>query len=539
MYRIQDHGSPPSGCDGAFSGLCSPSCNESERTGFLTRRQALGVLTAVGAAGSGLSAACASTRTVDSAWPKKRVLPPHRQCIIESGAALVWQDGAPVLRHDVSVRVRDDRIVEVASGRLRGSERRVDAHKHLLLPGFISGHTHVSVGSYTRAIFEGGLGTPVPHAVIESFDDEALDDLMAYNLLELIRTGVTTVINQDHNVRRAYSYVRVASRWAARGYPGGMIPGIHRIYPVWRRTDDQALFDSVPDTMAEIEANLQFGRRFNGAEDGRIRPNMAPHATDTHTPETMKAVLAAAKELGNGIHIHLAQSATEVERVKRLWGVTPAQWLEQLGFYEQPVFAAHLHRVDLENDLKILARNNVYFSTCPSGGGPGGEPQPWAEAFAAGVKGGPAIDTHSNDMIENVKLSVIHADARHTLLKDTSKVPLGRPTIEDAVNGATHVAADVLGRKDLGRIAVGAKADLITIDVSSPIVGAGVVSPRPLWNLLYASGAWVRNVMTDGYFQVFDNTFVADDELRVIQRGGAVVERMYRILIEKNHFGRR
>lgn len=62
------------------------------------------------------------------------------------------------------------------------------------------------------------------------------------------------------------------------------------------------------------------------------------------------------------------------------------------------------------------------------------------------------------------------------------------------------------------------------------------MSPRPLWNLLYASGASVRNVMTDGYFQVFDNAFVVDDEARIIRRGGAVVERMYAELLKRGYF---
>ncbi|WP_210496814.1 amidohydrolase family protein [Microvirga antarctica] len=469
-------------------------------------------------------------------WPSRTNQPPHRDCIIEAGSALIWENDAPVIKRNVSVRVRDDRIVEISTDPIRGDTRRIDARGHLLLPGFISGHTHVSIGSYTRAVIDGGGGTAAPHAVVEAFDDETMDDLMAFNLLELLRSGVTTIVNQDHNVRRAYSYVRVASRWAARGYPSGMIPGVERLFPVWGRKDDKALYDSVPDTLVEIEANRQFGLRYNGSEDGRIRPNMAPHATDTHTPETMGKILEAAKELGNGIHLHLSQSDTETQRVKKLWGVTPAAWLKQLGFYDVPVFAAHMSGLDLENDLKILAENNVFFATCPSGGGPGGTPQPWPEALAAGVKSGPAIDSHSNDMVENVKMAVIHGQARHGLIGKTSKVPLTRPTIEQAVNGATAIPAGVLGRPDLGRIAVGAKADLITIDVTSPLVGGGAMSPRPLWNLLYASGANVRNVMTDGYFQVHDNVFVVDDEARIVERGGKAVERMYVELLKMGYF---
>ena len=522
-------------CDGETSAvLCGcPDCGHPDTIGRgsrLTRRQAFeGVL--AGLAGTTLAGTAALAQTPRPGDDRA----PHRDCVIEAGAALIWENGAPVIRHNVNVRVRDDRIVAVSTDPIEGA-RRVDAKGQLLLPGFISGHTHVSVGSYTRAVIEGGGGTAAPHAVVEAFDDEAMDDLMAFNLMELLRSGVTTVINQDHNVRRARSYVRIAARWAARGYPSGMIPGVQRLFPIWGRKDNQALLDSVKDTLAEIEENRQFGLQFNGSEDGRIRPNMAPHATDTHTPETMAAILAAAKELGNGIHLHLSQSATETRRVKEMWGVTPGQWLEKLGFYDVPVFAAHMSGLELETDLPILARNNVFFATCPSGGGPGGTPQPWPEALAAGVKSGPAIDTHSNDMVENVKMAVVHGQARHGLIGRDSKVPSMRPTIEHAVHGATHIAADVLGRQDLGRIAVGAKADLITIDVTGPLIGSGAMSPRPLWNLLYASGAQVRNVMTDGTFQIYDNAFLVDDEARIIRRGGAVVERMYRELSSRGYF---
>ncbi len=515
-----------------------PSCGDpgnASQGSRLSRRQAFTAMLA-GTAGVGLAGCGTAAQAPASRWPTSAYKPPHRDCVIEAGAALLWQNGAPVVRHNVWVRVRDDRIVEISTEPMRGGGTRVDARGHLLLPGFISGHTHVSVGSYTRAVIEGGGGTAAPHEVVEAFDDETMDDLMAYNLMELLRSGVTTVINQDHNVRRAYSYVRVASRWAARGYPSGMIPGVQRLFPVWGRKTDQALFDSVPDTMAEIEANRVFGLKYNGAEEGRIRPNMAPHATDTHTPETMAKILEAAKELGNGIHMHISQSATETERVKKLWGMTPVAWLEKLRFYEQGVFGAHMSGLELETDLAILARNNAFFATCPSGGGPGGTPQPWAEALAAGVKSGPAIDTHSNDMVENIKMAVIHGQARHGLLGRTSKVPMVRPTIEQAVYGATSVPASVLGREDLGRIAVGAKADLVTIDVTGPLVGAGAMSPRPLWNLLYASGAHVRNVMTDGYFQVYDNHFVVDDEARIRRRGGAAVQRMYEELLRRGYF---
>lgn len=200
------------------------------RGSMLSRRQALAAMSTV-LAGAGLVSTGKGSFAASPAlqWSKDQSKAPHRDCVIVAGAALIWENGAPVVKHNVQIRVHEDRIVEISEGEIRSDAPKVDASGHLVMPGFISGHTHVSVGSYTRTVIEGGGGTAAPHAVVEAFDDETMDDLMAFNLLELIRSGVTTVINQDHNVRRAYSYVRVASRWAARGYPSGMIPGVHRL----------------------------------------------------------------------------------------------------------------------------------------------------------------------------------------------------------------------------------------------------------------------------------------------------------------------
>jgi cytosine/adenosine deaminase-related metal-dependent hydrolase len=95
------------------------------------------------------------------------------------------------------------------------------------------------------------------------------------------------------------------------------------------------------------------------------------------------------------------------------------------------------------------------------------------------------------------------------------------------VAAATIKAADGLGRRDLGRVEAGAKADLVSVGVSGLVVGTGATPPEPLNNLLYASGQDVRSVMTNGVFQVRDGRFVADDEARVVAEGGAVVQRIW------------
>ena len=435
---------------------------------------------------------------------------------------------------DHAVVVEGSRIVEIVpAGSVAAG---IDATGHLILPGFISGHTHVAGGTVTRGIIEGGRSYARPLELVEDLDNRNLDALTAHNLAELVRGGCTTQVEMSLSLRQAESYVRVASEWGVRGYPSPMVPGIGRLFEVWRRAEDQVLHDSVADTLTELASALDFGRRWNGSADDRIRPQIGVHATDTHTPETLRAVAAAADELGNGIHLHLSQGPAETETVQRLWGKRPAEWIDDFGFYEGPLFAAHLIGADLDLDPPLLRERGAVCAHCPSAGGAGGASQPWPELLAAGVRTNVGIDTHSNDHLENLKLAVLYGQARHALLAESSPRPLARPTIEDAVRAATIEPAIGLRRDDLGRIRVGAKADLVTIDVSGLHVGSGSPPPEPLHNLLYANGRCVRDVMIDGRFVVRDGALAVADEGSVVAAGGVVAAMIWNRLAEEGWF---
>jgi 5-methylthioadenosine/S-adenosylhomocysteine deaminase len=319
-------------------------------------------------------------------------------------------------------------------------------------------------------------------------------------------------------------------------YLSVMIPTYDHLFDVWFRTNDDVLHDSVPRTLAEIERARQLGHSINGAEGGRIVAQMGPHAPNTHTPETLKAMVSAAQELGNGIQIHLCQSPREIEAVQRLWGKRPVAWLEELGLFSVPVFAAHLAEIDRE-ELGTLARYDVTYAHCSCSAALFfGSTQPLPEALAAGLNVSIGIDMMSNDYVDNVRSATLNGQIRYAHLHERSQTPMRRPTIKDTVWAATRGGADGLRRSDLGRIAPGAKADLCAIDVSGPLVGPGSLPPDPLNHLLYASGLHVRHVMTAGYFQLFDGELTVDDFDRIVSSAGAVSRRVWAALDDEGWF---
>jgi len=148
-----------------------------------------------------------------------------RDFIIEASWVLANRNGQPILIRDGSVRVRDDRIEEVSDRRLRGNAKRINAAGQLLLPGFVSGHTHGCAATPTRGIIEGGRSFGRPLTLVDGLTDEQLDDLTAFNLAEILRAGCTTQVEMSLSQRQCESFGRIAKRFGARAYPGAMIPG--------------------------------------------------------------------------------------------------------------------------------------------------------------------------------------------------------------------------------------------------------------------------------------------------------------------------
>jgi len=94
------------------------------------------------------------------------------------------------------------------------------------------------------------------------------------------------------------------------------------------------------------------------------------------------------------------------------------------------------------------------------------------ESFArlrcAGVRIGLGTDTFPPDMVENMRLGVsLCRVADHSV---------SAASAADFYDAATVDAADALGRSDLGRLAVGAKADMTIFDLSDFAIGQ-VIDP--------------------------------------------------------------
>lgn len=219
------------------------------------------------------------------------------------------------------------------------------------------------------------------------------------------------------------------------------------------------------------------------------------------------------------IHTHISETQEENEQIRGRTGLSPTQWLERLGVFQQPVLAAHSIHLSPQ-DLDIYRRYGVHASYNPvsnmklaSGIMPYQEMKRQGIQISLGTDG--AQSNNSMDILRDLREGVL-----------LQKVFASDATVfssREAVRMVTIEGAKALGMdRELGSIETGKLADLIVLDPRSPRLTPLHRTDR---NNLYGSvvysayGGDVRDVMVEGEWLVRDKSVLSFDEEEVLRHG--------------------
>jgi 5-methylthioadenosine/S-adenosylhomocysteine deaminase len=248
---------------------------------------------------------------------------------------------------------------------------------------------------------------------------------------------------------------------------------------------------------------------------------LAPAQVDTCSERLLRDSKAAADELAVPISLHASQGVWEFQEMTRRHGRTPVEWLSDIGFLGPRTLLGHAIFITgnswvnfAGDDLGLLASSGTsvsYNAWCFIRRGIIMESFP--EYVDAGVNLCLGTDTAPQSMIESLRWTAI-----------AGKIASRRTEVSTArqvFDAATVNAAAVLGRPDLGRIAAGAKADLLFWRADG-----FTMSPMrdPIRNLVYyAQASDLADVMVDGRTVVEDGHVLGADvaqAVRGVQRAG-------------------
>ncbi|MBZ4687137.1 MAG: 5-methylthioadenosine/S-adenosylhomocysteine deaminase [Clostridia bacterium] len=381
-------------------------------------------------------------------------------------------------------------------------DKIIDAEGMIALPGFINCHTHAAMTLLRSYADDLPLMQWLQEKIWPLESKLQAEDVYwgtMLCILEMIKSGTTTFADM-------YFFMdEVAQAVEESGIRASLSRGL-------------IAFNNGEKSLEEA---CKFVEKWHGKAEGRITTMLGPHAPYTCPPDFLKKVVKSAEKLDVGIHIHVAETLQEIEEIRKNYGKTPVEYLDELGVFELPALAAHC--VHLNNkDIEILSRKSVGVVHNPesnmklaSGIAPIPQLLKSGVTVALGTDG--ASSNNNLDMMEEMRSAAL-------LHKVNSQDPTVLKSYE-ALSMATRNGAKVLGMEDeVGQLKAGMKADIILLDFNKPHL-------KPLHDInahmVYsASSADVDTVIVNGKILMEKRKILTIDEERIYSEVEKSVKRL-------------
>ena len=276
--------------------------------------------------------------------------------------------------------------------------------------------------------------------------------------------------------------------------------------------------DSVVQTVDEIlRSSADVIARFHDPRPHAMhRVALAPCSPFSASADLLRESAALARQYGVRLHTHLCETKDEEDYVFARCGVRPLAYMETLGWLGEDVWFAHgIHFNDAE--LKLLADTGTGVAHCPISNmklSSGVARVP--EMLRLGVTVGLAVDgSASNDG------SSLMEELRAAYLLHRLHAGREAPSGYDVLKLATRGGARLLGRDDVGQLAVGKCCDLFLVDARRLELTGALYDPKSVLATVGLRGA-VDTTVVNGRVVVAHGRLTALDEDRLAREADAV-----------------
>ncbi|MCI7540121.1 MAG: amidohydrolase [Veillonellaceae bacterium] len=383
------------------------------------------------------------------------------------------------------------------------AEQTIDAKDMLAIPGFVNAHTHASMTLLRSYADDMELMTWLNDHIWPVEAKMISNDIYwgaALAAVEMIQSGTTTFADMYGPFME-----RVADVVTESGMRGVLSRGIIGV---------------APDGEKKLEENVTLYEDYNGAANGRIKVMFGPHAPYTCPPEFLKKVAAAAQRLGAEVHIHMNETKAEIEQITKQYGKRPFEYVEDTGLFESPTLAAHCVHLS-DDEIAIIKKHNIRVAHNPGSNmklasGIAPVPRLLKEGVTVALGTDGTSSNNNLDMLQEVQLAAL-------LHKVNEYDPLAVPAFE-ALKMGTEYGAKAVGLDGIGRIAPGAKADIVLVSMK----GAAWVPRFNEVSLLVYSGsaADVDTVICDGKVLMQHRELKTLDEEKIKYEAQKCAERL-------------
>lgn len=353
-----------------------------------------------------------------------------------------------------------------------GADRIIDLSKHVVLPGLVNTHHHM-FQSLTRALAQDcelfdWLAALYP--IWSRLRAEHVYTAAKTAIAELLLSGCTTASDHHYifpNDVQLEDEIRAAAEMGIRFHAarGCMSLG----------ESDGGL---PPDSLVERESDIlrDTQRLIETWHDPRprsmLRVVVAPCSPFSVTVDLMREAARLARAYGVHLHTHLAENDKDIAYSLARFGVRPGQYAADLGWLAADVWHAHCVKLN-DSEIRQFGLSGAGVCHCPSSNMRlASGIAPIRKMLDNQVKVGLGVDgSASNDS------GHLLGEARQALLLQRAA---GDPTAlsaREALEMATRGGAALLGRDDIGEIAVGMCADIVAFRLDGLSLAGGLSDP--------------------------------------------------------------
>lgn len=400
----------------------------------------------------------------------------------------VEPSGTVLENHAVAVREgRIESVLHVDEASRRFSQyERVELPEHVLVPGLINAHTHAAMtlmrGMADDLPLKRWLEEHIWPAEMKHVSPQFVKDGTLLACAEMLRGG-TTCFNDMYFFPEAAIEAALESGMRAAA---GMIV-----------IEFPSAYASDPDDY--LQKGLALRDRYS--DHPSLSFCLAPHAPYTVSDGTFRKVAKLSAELDLPVHIHVHETADEVERSIAEHGSRPLERLRRLDLLGPGLISVHSVHL-LPEEVNMLARHGCTVVHCPSSNlklASGFAPV--ATLLQAGVNVALGTDGAASnnrlDMFQEMRHAALLAKA---VGRDAEAMPA-----HAALRAATLAGAIALGiGAETGSITVGKAADFTAVRLSGPELAPCF---DPVSQLVYAAGReHVSHVWVAGRLLVSEGT---------------------------------
>lgn len=401
-----------------------------------------------------------------------------------------------------SLAIQAGRIVDLlprtqAIARYQATET-IELPQHVLLPGLINTHTHAAM-SLMRGLADdlplmNWLQEHIWPAETRHVSAEFCRDGVQLAVAEMLKGGITCFNDM-------YFFPDVSAQVAANAGMRACVGLILLDFPsAWAQGPDEYLDKGTAVHDAWRDHPL-------------IRTAFAPHAPYTVSDGPLKRVRTLADELDIPIHMHVHETAFEVEQALTQNGQRPLARLHDLGLLSPNLLAVHMTQLT-DDEIELCAKTGVHVLHCPesnlklaSGFCPVGKLVAAGVNVALGTDG--AASNNDLDLFGELRTAALLAKG---VAGDASTLPAHAALRTVTLNGARALGMET----EIGSLEKNKLADLCALQVDA-------LETQPLYNLLshivYASSRHqVSDVWVAGRRLVNNRQLMSLNESEILER---------------------